>query len=204
MNDPGMTDATEVKAHIKLRFQNRSDQTCVAVRSLQVLKKRTKMEFKALEGVLRTTNNVGEKVSISLKCTDMDKILPDNLGVSPAILENVIFCHQEESNWPMQEGMVLKKKFDDVFESTRYTKALEAFTKAKKEFQSKSKDLKGELMEFGAHLLAANQAKADVASCEENQENCKADLDRIAERLQRNEDRVSWFCFVDLLHAQCG
>jgi DNA repair protein RAD50 len=186
-----MTDATEVKAHIKLRFQNRSDNTCVSVRSLQVTKKRTKMEFKALEGVLRTTNDQGEKVSIGLKCTDMDRIFPENLGVSPAILENVIFCHQEESNWPMQEGMVLKKKFDDVFESTRYTKALEAFTKAKKEFQSKSKDLKGELMELGAHLLSANQAKSDVSSCEENQELCRSELQKIADKLQRNEDRVS-------------
>lgn len=36
-----------------------------------------------------------------------------------AILESVIFCHQEESNWPLQEGATLKKKFDDIFESTR-------------------------------------------------------------------------------------
>ena len=33
--------------------------------------------------------------------------------------------HQEESSWPLQEGAVLKKKFDDIFESARYTKALE-------------------------------------------------------------------------------
>eukprot|EP01032_Pedospumella_encystans_P030175 gene30175-34058_t len=61
VNDPMMTDSTGVKAHIKLRFQNSSDMTCVAVRSLQVLKKRTKLEFKALEGVLRTTDKNGEK-----------------------------------------------------------------------------------------------------------------------------------------------
>ena len=43
------------------------------------------------------------------------------------------------SNWPMQEGLVLKKKFDDIFESTRYTKALEAITKCKKDFADKAK-----------------------------------------------------------------
>lgn len=106
------------------------------------------MEFKALDSVLRTTNEKNEKVSISMKCSDMDRLVPENLGVTAAIVENVMFCHQEESNWPMQvlhfplacgcklqydhqEAAVLKKKFDDVFESTRYTKALEAFTKAK-------------------------------------------------------------------------
>ena len=31
------------------------------------------------------------------------------IGVSKAVLESVIFCHQEESSWPLQEGAVLKK-----------------------------------------------------------------------------------------------
>ena len=39
-----------------------------------------------------------------------------------AILENVIFVHQEDSNWPLAEGQVLKKKFDDIFAATKYTK----------------------------------------------------------------------------------
>ncbi len=40
-----------------------------------------------------------------------------------AVLENVIFVHQEDSNWPLAEGLVLKKKFDDIFAATKYTKA---------------------------------------------------------------------------------
>jgi len=39
------------------------------------------------------------------------------------VLESVIFCHQEDSSWPLQEGAVLKKRFDDIFDSARYTKA---------------------------------------------------------------------------------
>lgn len=49
----------------------------------------------------------------------MDEELPLLLGVSKSILENVIFCHQEESNWPLSDGATLKKKFDDIFEATR-------------------------------------------------------------------------------------
>eukprot|EP01038_Epipyxis_sp_PR26KG_P002143 gene2143-3044_t len=74
VNDPAMTDTTEVKAHIKLRFQNRSNETCVSIRSLQVMKKKAKLEYKALETVMRTTDQNGEKVSISMKCSDMDRI----------------------------------------------------------------------------------------------------------------------------------
>jgi hypothetical protein len=50
-----------------------------------------------------------------------------------------VFCHQEESTWPLSEGAVLKKKFDDIFDSSRYAKALDAITKSKKEYTAKSK-----------------------------------------------------------------
>ena len=43
------------------------------------------------------------------------------MGVSKAILENVIFVHQDEANWPLQDPSTLKKKFDDIFSATRYT-----------------------------------------------------------------------------------
>ena len=110
-----------------------------------MIRKRSKLEFKALDGVIRTMNDQNEKISMSQKCSDLDKMIPEMLAVSPAILENVIFCHQEDSNWPMQEGATLKKKFDDVFESTRYARALDAFAKAKKEFGDKAKNLRLEV-----------------------------------------------------------
>jgi len=34
------------------------------------------------------------------------------------VLDNVIFCHQEDSYWPFAEASVLKNKFDDIFEAT--------------------------------------------------------------------------------------
>ena len=43
--------------------------------------------------------------------------------VLQAVLENVIFVHQEDSNWPLADGQTLKKKFDDIFNATKYTKA---------------------------------------------------------------------------------
>lgn len=55
----------------------------------------------------------------------MDAELPVHLGVPKAILDNVVFCHQEDSNWPFSEPSVLKKKFDDIFSSKRYAVALD-------------------------------------------------------------------------------
>ena len=64
------------------------------------------------------------------------------MHASRAILENVIFCHQEDTNWPFSEASVLKKVFDEIFDTTKYTKSLEDLKDTIKEFTSKSKDLK--------------------------------------------------------------
>jgi len=58
----GRTESTEVKANIKLRFLNKQSKATVVVRNLQLTKKRAKLEYKALEGVVRMTNDVGENV----------------------------------------------------------------------------------------------------------------------------------------------
>jgi hypothetical protein len=130
------------------------------------------LQFKTLDQVLQTMNQeTGVKEAISYRCTDIDRLVPQLMGVSKvhanafcataaclqlsaesmvtclhacasditrvwhphcfpdeatvpqAVLENVIFVHQEDSNWPLAEGLVLKKKFDDIFAATKYTKA---------------------------------------------------------------------------------
>lgn len=48
--------------------------------------------------------------------------------------------------------MILKKKFDDIFDSTRYSKALEAVLKAKKEKSDRAKNLRIELAGF-CHII---------------------------------------------------
>lgn len=61
-----------------------------------------------------------QKVCLSYRCADMDREIPALMGVSKAILENVVFVHQDEANWPLQDPSTLKKKFDDIFSATRY------------------------------------------------------------------------------------
>ena len=64
----------------------------------------------------------GEKVQITTKCLDLNRELITALGVSKAVLSSVIFCHQEESNWPLCEGKLLKERFDAMFDAERYVK----------------------------------------------------------------------------------
>ena len=190
VNDPTITDSTEVKASIKLRFRNKRGQDAVVVRSLQVLRRKTKLEYKALEGVIRMKSESGETVSLSHKCSELDKHIPDLLGVSGAVLENVVFCHQEESSWPLAECAVLKKKFDDIFESTRYAKALEVIAKSKKDYAAKVKDLKCDVVELSTLLSTHTDDLRRKEACIERKEECDRELGRIEDELQRLEDKV--------------
>uniref|UniRef100_A0A3P8P6N7 Zinc-hook domain-containing protein n=1 Tax=Astatotilapia calliptera TaxID=8154 RepID=A0A3P8P6N7_ASTCA len=65
----------------------------------------------------------GRRVSRSVKCGDLHQEITSALGVSKSVLNDVIFCHQEESNWPLSEDRVLKEKFDSIFNVTKYNKA---------------------------------------------------------------------------------
>ena len=67
------------------------------------------------------------------------KNIPFFLGASKPILVHVVFCHKEDSSWPLQEGAVLKKRFDDIFDSTRYAKTLEAIKAEQKSYASQVK-----------------------------------------------------------------
>ena len=120
--------------------------------------------------------NTGERVVMSHKCTELDKTIPSLMGVSKPILEHVVFCHQEDSSWPLQEGAVLKKRFDDIFDSTRYAKALVAIKDSRKAYFSDMKDMKAELEGLNSHKHAANGFKHDL---EETKDNISAIEDEI-------------------------
>lgn len=190
VNDPSMTDATEVKASIRLKFKNKRKLDELVSRSFQLTKKRSKVEFKAVDGVIKHVLPDGTKESITQKCSDLDKIVPELMGVSSAILENVVFCHQEDSCWPLSEGAQLKKRFDDIFESTRYSKALEAIQKSKKDYASKAKDIKVDVAESAAHLKSAQEMRRILeAQCMKRDEHEK-DMEALGDELQRQETKI--------------
>ncbi|KAF9783547.1 AAA domain-containing protein [Thelephora terrestris] len=137
VHDPKMANEKEVKAQVKLRFNTGSGKRMLAVRNLSVtVKKGGALTMKTLESILANANDgekSGKRGVISTKCAEMDAEIPHLLGVSKAVLENVIFCHQEDSYWPLAEPSALKKKFDDIFEATKYTKALDAIKSLRKD-----------------------------------------------------------------------
>ena len=82
----------------------------------------------------------GETEVIDQKCAAIDKAIPNLLGVSKAVIENVLFCHQEDSLWPFGENIKLKSIFDDIFQTSKFSNMIQHLTKLKKHYKGKLKE----------------------------------------------------------------
>ena len=67
----------------------------------------------------------------------------DLMGVSKPILNYVVFCHQEDSNWPLDIGSRVKDKFDEIFASDKYKACLKKIKDVRTEHKSDEKRDKG-------------------------------------------------------------
>ncbi|RDX42487.1 hypothetical protein OH76DRAFT_1362729 [Lentinus brumalis] len=167
VHDPKMANEKEVKAQVKLRFYAANGQRMLAVRNLSVtMKKNGALTMKTLESILGLAENMekgnGKRGVISTKCAEMDTEIPHLLGVSKAVLENVIFCHQEDSYWPLAEPAALKKKFDDIFEATKYTKALDNIKALRKDRVADLKADQERLESLSREKAHADKLKARI------------------------------------------
>ncbi|KAI9724717.1 MAG: DNA repair protein rad50 [Chrysothrix sp. TS-e1954] len=141
IHDPKLCGEKEVLAQVRLGFKGTGGAALVTTRSLQLTVKKNARSVKTIDSSLNMWKN-GEKTTLSKRNAEIDAIMPDYLGVSKAILDNVIFCHQDESLWPMSEPSVLKKKFDEIFEALKWTKAVDNLKIQRKNQTAKLSNLK--------------------------------------------------------------
>lgn len=192
IHDPKVADVTEVKAQIKLRFRNMLGKPFVVIRSFQLTQKaRGKLEKKDLDSVIQSVDEHGEKVSISKKCVDINAEVPALMGVSKAILENVVFVHQEESNWPLGDSAGLKKKFDDIFSATKYTKALEHIRKLKTEQTSLIRDFKGKVESLKIQKDHAMKLRETYETNSKKADELTARMAEFDDKIQEAQEEIS-------------
>lgn len=126
VHDPKLTMESEVPAAVVLKFRGTDGARYVINRRFKgTVTKAGARKMTTLATSIRAEASNGEVLTTSNKLSDVDSTVPTYLGVAPAILEYVIFCHQDESLWPMSEPSALKKRFDDIFDAAKYTKAIE-------------------------------------------------------------------------------
>ncbi|XP_066159049.1 DNA repair protein RAD50 isoform X2 [Euwallacea fornicatus] len=140
INDPKLSNHAGTKASIKLKFKDSSNNFITVAKFLEVTTKAGgKIIFKSTNPAIRWEDADGNMRDIGNRCVDIDMYCCQKLNVSKAIINNVIFCHQENSAWPLDEPKKLKEKFDDIFGSTEYNKCVE---KLRKLIKIKSDDIK--------------------------------------------------------------
>ncbi|CAK5270168.1 unnamed protein product [Mycena citricolor] len=189
-----MANEKEVKAQVRLRFIAANGQNGCSPKS-QCDREEDGLTMKTLESVLALENNKetsGKRAVISTKCAELDAEIPQLLGVSKAVLENVIFCHQEDSYWPLAEPAALKKKFDDIFEATKYTKALDSIKSLRKSrcrAQAEKERLEG-LSREKAHSDKLKTRVADLNKVIADKELEYEDTKKSVESLEESKSRA--------------
>lgn len=169
IHDPKVAGETEVKAQIKLRFQDPSNVSFMVTRSFLLSQRRKNLQFKALDNALNILDPETNEYSIlPQRCSNINQQIPLTMGVSKAILENVVFVHQEDSNWPLSEGANVKKRFDDIFAATKYTKALEEFRKLKVKQTQEAKERRLKLETLKSYRDQALRLREAIEYSEKN------------------------------------
>ena len=147
IHDPGVGGKTQTVASVKLQFIGNDKKRYVIARGIQATKAKT-ITMKTLDSTLSYKLDSGEFSSLSSKCGDINVEVQRHIGVSEAILNYVIFCHQDESNWPLEEGSKVKERFDLIFAADKYNKVLKEIKDVRKNHQAESKMNEKDLAHF--------------------------------------------------------
>ena len=102
----GVTGKTSVVANVKLQFIGNDKKRYVISRGIQATKGKA-ISIKTLDSTLSYLNKDGEFSSLSSKCIEINTEVQRHIGVSEAILNYVIFCHQVS---PSGKNCKLEKK----------------------------------------------------------------------------------------------
>ncbi|ETO25302.1 DNA recombination/repair protein [Reticulomyxa filosa] len=178
LHDPKHCNESIVKAQIKIGLKLRDGQPVIGIHCLQLTNKKTKSEFKTLDSVVKKWDEGTQKiVSVSQKCADMKKMIPELMGVSKAILENVLFCHQKDlTKYLQQPGFFfvfvdLKNDHLSKLQSSNcehlssillWSKALTQVSEYQKKLNVDLKDVESDLKVITNNLDHAHKLQSDL------------------------------------------
>ena len=115
------------------------------------------------------------------------------MGVSKPILNYVLFCHQEELNWPFEDGKKLKEKFDEIFGTTRFNKALDNVRGLIKSRTSLLKTIKAEKEKFAVLKNEVIEREKNLQKLIERKEESIAKIEKIKEDLKPIREKIQEF-----------
>ncbi|QBM88437.1 DNA repair protein RAD50 [Metschnikowia aff. pulcherrima] len=196
VNDPTIADRLVVNAEIKLGFVSVDGKPMTVTRNMQLNRKRVTRgvqnsnTFKSLEGQLAVVAK-GEKTSISTKNAELDTRVPLYLGALKAILEYVIFCHQDDSLWPLSEAGVLKKRFDEIFEALKFTKVLDSLKTIRKDMAADIRVIEQGVQHAQLDKSRASKVKLRLLELVQKAEQFLLEIAALTVQIERLEQRAN-------------
>ncbi|OWB53264.1 hypothetical protein B5S27_g4857 [[Candida] boidinii] len=185
INDPELNGERDTKAQIKLAFNNLNGKSMILTKTLQAIKKPgASPTMKTLENQLVVINGK-ERTTISSKISDIDAKIPIQLGISKAILNYVVFCHQDDSLWPISEPAVLKKKFDEIFDSVKFIKVLDSLKIVNKEMNIDIKLLNNNVQHLKNDRTRAHTKLQEIDDLTNQIEENKIQIESITKELKQ-------------------
>lgn len=193
VHDPKLAGYPTVKGAVQLQLRDVNGKQLLVKRLMQAslpTRGNGAASFKTLDGVMKRVGSDGNPQSITCKCADLDRDVTASLGVSRAVIENVLFCHQEESNWPLSEAKAVKETFDALFESERYVRALSAVKEQRKSCKERAELAKTELSYLDQQVERAEDIEHSVVRDRRKLEDTQAQLGTIDAELRAVEARM--------------
>lgn len=189
IHDPKLVGEKEVLAQVKLQFRSINDRQHVATRSMQLTVGKKARSQKTLDCSLVVVNN-GERTTTSTRQAQLDEMIPERLGVSPAILDAVIFCHQDESLWPLSEPAALKKRFDEIFEAMKYAKAIENIKVLRKNQLAELIKLESDEAHNKVNKDRGERAEKRMSALQAEIEAARDKCEKLTEDMQQTQERI--------------
>jgi DNA repair protein RAD50 len=122
--DPRISNLPETHAVIKLQFLTSYNKPVAIVRKYTLtLRAAGRLEIKKAENIVKTLNDEEKEVQKSMRVSEIDKLVPELIGLSPSVLQYVTFCHQDEAYWPFSESGCLKTCLDQILNTETLSKA---------------------------------------------------------------------------------
>ncbi|XP_031845341.1 DNA repair protein rad50 [Nomia melanderi] len=191
IHDPTLSMTSSVRGIVKAEIVDRLGNVLTICRAIESSKTNVTYKFKTLDSALsRKNKDTKEVVSITNRCADVDTELTLAMGVSKPILDYVIFCHQEDFSWPFQDGKKLKEKFDEIFDSANFNRALESILKHVKELQTHVKVLNEQRNSCQLLVSQVEDKEKRLKDTERRLENAKEKIEEINKELQPIIQRV--------------
>merc|ERR1711974_428381 len=117
------------------------------------------------------------------KCADINSEMARLMGVTEPLLNLVIFCHQEDSNWPLDESSKVKEKFDAIFAATRYNDCLKEIKLQRQILLTEVKEHNRDLEHYAVYKKMAEEKKRTLLGLNQ-------DKTELEEQLTANENEL--------------